>query len=107
MKTNLDNYIKQEAEISKIKHDMENVALTTTTLLQKHNYEKVQQHFSQMFDKLHNTNILHTDIKNVYINAIIQQKYSQLVSQIQVVSSAAASSSIRASRSFSSTMFRK
>ena len=77
MKTNLDNYIKQEAEISKIKHDMENVALTTTTLLQKHNYEKVQQHFSQMFDKLHNTNILHTDIKNVYINAIIQQKYSQ------------------------------
>lgn len=77
MKTNLDNYINQESEIRKIKHDMENVALTTTTLLQKHNYEKVQQHFSQMFDKLHNTNILHTDIKNVYINAIIQQKYSQ------------------------------
>lgn len=48
MKTNLDNYINQESEIRKIKHDMENVALTTTTLLQKHNYEKVQQHFSQM-----------------------------------------------------------
>ena len=85
MKTNLDNYIKQEAEISKIKHDMENVALTTTTLLQEHDYAKLEKHFSQIINDLQVTDILHTDIKNVYLNAIIQQKYTKCKSKIKNV----------------------
>ena len=85
MKTNLDNYIKQEAEISKIKHDMENVALTTTTLLQEHDYAKIEKHFSQIINDLQVTDILHTDIKNVYLNAIIQQKYTKCKSKIKNV----------------------
>ena len=85
MKTNLDNYIKQEAEISKIKHDMENVALTTTTLLQEHDYTKLEKHFSQIINDLQVTDILHTDIKNVYLNAIIQQKYTKCKSRIKNV----------------------
>ena len=85
MKTNLDNYIKQEAEISKIKHDMENVALTTTTLLQEHDYAKLEKHFSQIINDLQVTDILHTDIKNVYLNAIIQQKYTKCKSRIKNV----------------------
>lgn len=85
MKTNLDNYIKQEAEISKIKHDMENVALTTTTLLQEHDYTKLEKHFSQIINDLQVTDILHTDIKNVYLNAIIQQKYTKCKSKIKNV----------------------
>ena len=85
MKTNLDNYIKQEAEISKIKHDMENVALTTTTLLQEHDYAKLEKHFSQIINDLQVTDILHTDIKNVYLNAIIQQKYTKCTRKIKNV----------------------
>ena len=85
MKTNLDNYIKQAAEISKIKHDMENVALTTTTLLQEHDYAKLEKHFSQIINDLQVTDILHTDIKNVYLNAIIQQKYTKCKSKIKNV----------------------
>lgn len=85
MKTNLDNYIKQEEEISKIKHDMENVALTTTTLLQEHDYAKLEKHFSQIINDLQVTDILHTDIKNVYLNAIIQQKYTKCKSKIKNV----------------------
>ena len=85
IKTNLDNYIKQEAEISKIKHDMENVALTTTTLLQEHDYTKLEKHFSQIINDLQVTDILHTDIKNVYLNAIIQQKYTKCKSRIKNV----------------------
>lgn len=85
MKTNLDNYIKQEAEISKIKHDMENVALTTTTILQEHDYAKLEKHFSQIINDLQVTDILHTDIKNVYLNAIIQQKYTKCKSKIKNV----------------------
>lgn len=85
MKTNLDNYINQEAEISKIKHDMENVALTTTTLLQEHDYAKLEKHFSQIINDLQVTDILHTDIKNVYLNAIIQQKYTKCKSKIKNV----------------------
>lgn len=77
MKTNLDSYINQEAEVRKIKHDLENVALTTTTLLQKQDYEKIQQHFSQIINDLQVTDILHTGIKNAYVNAIIQQKYTK------------------------------
>lgn len=85
MKTNLDNYINQESEIRKIKHDMENVALTTTTLLQEHDYAKLEKHFSQIINDLQVTDILHTDIKNVYLNAIIQQKYTKCKSKIKNV----------------------
>lgn len=85
MKTNLDNYIKQEAEVRKIKHDMENVALTATTLLQKHDYEKIQHHFSQIIRDLQVTDILHINIKNIYLNAIIQQKYTKSKNRIKNV----------------------
>ncbi|EKC62333.1 Histidine kinase-, DNA gyrase B-, and HSP90-like ATPase [human gut metagenome] len=74
MKKNLDEYIKREEEIRSIKHDIENVAVTTTSLLDHKEYDKIREHYSQLVNRIHSGRVVYTGVKNAYINAIIQTK---------------------------------
>jgi histidine kinase-, DNA gyrase B-, and HSP90-like ATPase len=82
MKKNLDDYIKREEELRSIKHDIENVAVTTTSLLDHKEYDKIREHYSQLITRLHSDSVVYTGVKNAYINAIIQQKYADCCGKI-------------------------
>ena len=84
MKKNLDEYIKREEEIRSIKHDIENVAVTTTSLLDHKEYDKIREHYSQLVNRIHSGRVVYTGVKNAYINAIIQQKYAECYDKIDI-----------------------
>lgn len=84
MKKNLDEYIKREEEIRSIKHDIENVAVTTTSLLDHEEYDKIREHYAQLITRLHSGRVVYTGVKNAYINAIIQQKYAGCYDKIDI-----------------------
>lgn len=84
MEKNLNEYIKREEEIRSLKHDIENVAVTTTSLLDHKEYDKIREHYSQLITRLHNSRVVYTGVKNAYINAIIQQKYADCHDKISM-----------------------
>lgn len=76
MKSNLESYIKADSEVRRMRHDYENMVLTTINLLEHHKSDTVIEHYSKLLNDFKKTEILKIGVKNIYIKAIIQQKYS-------------------------------
>ena len=76
MKSNLESYSKADSEVRRMRHDYENTVLATINLLEHNKSSTVIEHYSKLINDIKKTDILEIGVKNIFIKAIIQQKYS-------------------------------